>query len=259
MPKFAANLSMMFQEHDFLDRFDAAADAGFKAVEFLFPYDFTAEEIKSRLDKNHLDQALFNLPPGDWDKGEKGLAALPGREAEFKQALSKALEYSEVLGNKHLHVMSGIPSDEMGYNDCRLTLIENLKWAAPLAAEKGKCLLLEPINNIDIPGYFLNFQGQARGIISMVGADNLRLQFDLYHVQIMEGNIAVNLRNFMDIIAHMQIAGVPGRHEPNVGEINYPFLFDLIDELGYDGWIGCEYVPKDGTMAGLGWMEGAGS
>ena len=255
MPRFAANLSMMFQEHPFLDRFAAAAAQGFKGVEFLFPYDFAAADIKARLDAAGLTQALFNLPPGDWSKGERGLAALPGREAEFEAALEKALGYAEVIGNTCIHVMSGLVPTGVNRSDCTKTLIANLKRAAPAARAKGRTLIIEPINTRNIPGYFLNYQAQARDIIDKVGADNVKLQFDLYHCQIMEGDVAMHMREYIDIIAHMQIAGVPERHEPDIGEVNYPYLYGVMDELKYGGWVGCEYVPKGETVAGLGWFK----
>jgi hydroxypyruvate isomerase len=256
MPNFAANISMMFTEHEFLDRIDAAAKAGFKAVEFLFPYDFPTEEIKARLDVAGMTQALFNMPPGDWEAGERGFAALPGREADFDAGLEKALSYAKVLGNDNIHAMSGVLSEGQSRDACTATLIANLKRGAPVAAEAGKTLILEPINTRDIPGYFMNYQAQARAVIDAVGSDNVRLQFDLYHCQIMEGDIAQHMRDYIDIAVHMQIAGTPGRHEPDVGEVNYPFLFDLMDELGYKGWVGCEYRPKAGTVEGLGWLKG---
>ncbi|NQW12406.1 MAG: hydroxypyruvate isomerase family protein [Alphaproteobacteria bacterium] len=256
MPKFAANLSMMFGEVDFMDRFDAAALAGFKGVEFLFPYDHEADAIAAALSKAGLSQALFNLPPGDCGAGDRGFAAIPGREATFDAALDKALAYASVIGNELLHVMSGIMPDGVDRDACTETLIANLKRAAPKAAAAGKTLIIEPINTRDIPGYFLNRQGQARAIIEAVGADNVGLQFDFYHCQIVEGDLAKTFEAHRDIIRHVQIAGVPERHEPNVGEINYPYLFDLMDRLGYHGWVGCEYRLKAGTVEGLSWMKG---
>ena len=256
MPKFAANLSMMFTEFDFLDRFAAAAAAGFNGVEFLFPYDYPAAQIKSRLDENGLTQALFNTRPGDWATGERGLAAVPGREAEFESAIEESLSYAALLGNSCIHAMSGLVPDGHDRKSCRATLVSNLKRAAPVAAAQGRTLIIEPINTRDIPGYFLNYQAQARSIIEEVGAGNVRLQFDLYHCQIMEGDLAVHMRDYFDLIAHMQIAGTPGRHEPDIGEVHYPFLFDLMDQLGYAGWVGCEYRPRGETVAGLGWMQG---
>lgn len=258
MPKFAANISMMFTEHEFLDRFAAAADAGFAGVEFLFPYEWPAAELKARLDARGLEQALFNTCPGDWAAGERGLAAVPGREADFEAAVEQALDYADTLGNACIHAMSGLVPEGADPAAHRATLVANLRRAAPAAAARGKTLIIEPINTRDIPGYFLNYQAQARAIIEEVAAENVRLQFDLYHCQIMEGDLAVHMRDLIGLVAHMQIAGTPGRHEPDVGEVNYPFLFDEMDRLGYDGWVGCEYRPRGGTVEGLGWMKGAG-
>ncbi|MBT5266248.1 MAG: hydroxypyruvate isomerase family protein [Rhodospirillaceae bacterium] len=256
MPNFAANLSMMFQEHDFLDRFAAASAQGFNGAEFLFPYDWEKSEIRARLDDNGITQALFNLPPGDWAAGERGFAALPGREDTFEAALDKALDYAVALDCPRLHVMSGMVPEGVDRTACTDTLISNLSKAAPKAASAGKTLIIEPINTQDMPAYFLNWQKQALDILDAVGQPNVRLQFDLYHCQIMEGNLAVHMREQFDRIEHMQIAGVPGRHEPDVGEINYPYLFALMDELGYEGWVGCEYNPAGETVSGLGWFKG---
>ncbi len=255
MPNFAANISMMFQEYDFLDRFSEAAKSGFKAIEFLFPYDFQPTKLKDLLDENELVQALFNTYPGDWNKKERGLASVPGREADFEAAVEQALRYANVLGNDLIHAMSGLIVKDGSPKIHRETLVSNLKRAAPVAAAEGKTLIIEPINNRDIPGYFLNYQKQARSVIDEVGFDNVRLQFDLYHCQIMEGDLAVHLRENIDVIAHMQIAGNPGRHEPDVGEVNYPYLFEIIDQLGYEGWVGCEYRPQSNTVDGLGWLQ----
>lgn len=257
MPKFAANISMMFTEHVFLDRFEAAARAGFAGVEYLFPYEWAAGDLADRLRTNRLEQALFNTWPGNWESGQRGLAAVPGREEEFERAVIQALDYADELGNSCIHAMSGLVPDGGDRNAHRATLVANLRRTAPLAAARGKTLIIEPINTRDIPGYFLNYQAQARGIIEEVGADNVRLQFDLYHCQIMEGDLAVHMRDYIDIIAHMQIAGNPGRHEPDTGEVNYAFLFEEMDRLGYDGWVGCEYRPRGETVAGLGWFREA--
>ena len=257
MPKFAANLSMMFQEiPDFLGRFDAAAKAGFTGVEFLFPYDYPPEAIAEKLEKNKLTLALFNLPPGDWTKAERGLAALAGREADFARALDQAIAYAKPLGCPKLHAMAGILAPDADRAAARRTYIANLRHAAQCAAEAGITILIEPINTRDMPGYFLNRPSEARGIIEEVGAPNLKLQFDAYHCQIMVGDLATQIRSHADITGHVQIAGVPERHEPDVGEINYPYLFDVIDQTGYDGWIGCEYRPKGETADGLGWLKG---
>ena len=254
MPRFAANLSMMFTEHEFLDRFEAARKAGFEAVEFLFPYSFDAKEIASRLQDNGLTQALFNGPPGDWEAGERGIAAKPGREEEFAQGIELALDYAATLGCERLHCMAGIRDADADAGACESTYIRNVGHASKLAAERGVTILLEPINTRDMPGYFLNFQGDGRRIIEAVGASNLKLQLDLYHCQIMEGDLATQIRELLAVTGHIQIAGVPERHEPDVGELNYPYLFRLLDELGYPGWIGCEYRPRGRTEDGLGWF-----
>jgi len=256
MPRFAANLSMMYTEHDFLDRFAAAASDGFQAVEYLFPYDHPATEIRKRLDDNGLMQALFNAPPGDWGAGDRGTAALPGRETEFRSGFARALEYAAVLGNDRVHVMAGIVPADADHARCRTVYLENLAYAAASAAAHGITVLIEPINTRDMPGYFLNLQSDGHTICRQVGAANLKVQFDCYHCQIMEGDLAVKLKRDFGGIGHIQIAGVPERHEPDIGELNYPYLFDVIDELGYSGWIGCEYRPRAGTSAGLGWIKG---
>jgi 2-dehydrotetronate isomerase len=255
MPRFAANLSMMFTEHDFLDRFAAAADAGFKAVEYLFPYDFPAAEIARRLRQSKLEPVLFNLPPGDWAIGERGIAALPGREAEFVRSVDTALEHALAAGCRTLHCMAGILPPEIATVQAEQTYLANLHTAAARLAEHQITLVIEPINTRDMPGYFLNRLSEARRLIEAVGAPNLALQLDLYHCQIMRGDLAVQLRAYADITRHIQIAGVPQRHEPDIGEINYPYLFEVIDEIGYDGWIGCEYRPRGATSAGLGWVK----
>jgi len=255
MPRFAANLSMMFTEHDFLDRFAAAAEAGFTAVEFLFPYAYPAAEIAARLARAGLEPALFNLPPGDGAGGERGLAALPGREAEFARSVETALDYAQAIGCRKLHCMAGLIPPGTDRALVRQTYIANLRHAAALAAERGITLLIEPINTRDMPGYFLNRPSEACDIISAVGAANLALQFDLYHAQIMVGDLATQLRAHAAIIGHVQIAGVPERHEPDLGEVNYPYLFEVIDRIGYGGWIGCEYRPRGSTLAGLGWLK----
>lgn len=254
VPRFAANLSTMFAEHDFLDRFQAAKNAGFGAVEFQFPYDFAAADIASRLTGNDLSLELFNLPPGNFGEGERGIAAIPGREAEFERGVAVAFDYAAVLGCHRLHCMAGLLPGNVDVGSCENAYIRNLTYVAELAAEKGITVLIEPINTRDIPGYFLNFQNDARRIIETIGADNLKLQLDLYHCQIMEGDLAMHIKELLAITGHIQIAGVPERHEPDVGEINYPHLYQLLDDLGYDGWIGCEYLPKGRTEDGLSWF-----
>jgi 2-dehydrotetronate isomerase len=255
MPRFAANLSMMYQEVGFLDRFAAAAQDGFRAVEFMFPYAHPAAEVAARLRGAGLENVLFNLPPGDFERGERGLAALPGRETEFAASIGTALAYAEALGCPRLHVMAGIPGTGADRAACRATYVANLRLAAARAAEAGREVLIEPINTRDIPGYFLNRQDEAQAIRAEVGAPNLKVQFDLYHCQIVEGDLAVKLKRDLAHIGHVQIAGVPERHEPDRGEVNYPFLFEHLDAIGYAGWIGCEYRPRAGTSAGLGWIR----
>jgi hydroxypyruvate isomerase len=256
MPRFAANLTMMYNEHPFIERFAAAAKDGFKAVECLFPYEFAAAELRARLDAHGLAQVLFNAPPGDWAGGERGIAALPGREDEFKRGIDTALEYAAVLGNRKVHVMAGIITDNDDNDRARHrdVYLRNIAYAAQAARSAGITILIEPINTRDMPGYFLNRQDDAHAICREIGALNLRVQFDCYHCQIVEGDLATKLKRDIAGIGHIQVAGVPARHEPDVGEVNYPYLFELIDALGYDGWIGCEYRPRAGTSAGLGWF-----
>jgi hydroxypyruvate isomerase len=255
MPRFAANLSMMYQEFDFLDRFGAAAQDGFKAVEFLFPYEFPAPEIAARLNAHDLTQALFNAPPGDWGAGERGIASLPGREAEFRSGIEQALSYTAALGNDRLHVMAGILGDANDRGRHHAVYVENLAFAAEQARALGVTIVIEPINTRDMPGFFLNYQHDAHAVCKEVGAENLKVQFDLYHCQIMEGDLATTLKATMAGVGHIQIAGVPSRHEPDDGEVNYPYLLKLIDELGYAGWVGCEYRPRNGTRDGLAWLK----
>jgi 2-dehydrotetronate isomerase len=253
MPRFAANLSMMFQDLDFLDRFEAAAQAGFKGVEFLFPYDHPPQAVAERLEGNRLSLALFNTVPGDWAGGERGLAALPGREGEFRDGVDKAIVYARATQCPLLHTMAGLWPDGRDKAEGERVYVENLRWAADRVGAAGLTAVIEPINTRDIPGYFLNYTGQAMRLIERVGRANLKLQLDLYHVQIMEGDLATRIGALAGAYPHVQIAGNPGRHEPDIGEIHYPYLFDLFDAIGYQGWIGCEYRPKGDTVAGLGW------
>jgi 2-dehydrotetronate isomerase len=255
MPRFAANLSMMFQDIGFLDRFDAAARAGFGGVEFLFPYDHPPAAIAERLERNHLSLTLFNTVPGDWAGGERGLAALPGREQEFRDGVDQAVRYAQATKCPLLHTMAGLWPDGQDTAAGERVYVDNLRWAADRVAAAGLTAVIEPINTRDIPGYFLNTTREAMRIIERVGRANLKLQLDLYHVQIMEGDLATRVRALAGHYPHVQIAGNPGRHEPDVGEINYPYLFDLLDEIAYPGWIGCEYRPKGDTAAGLGWAK----
>jgi hydroxypyruvate isomerase len=253
MAKLAANLSMMFNELPFLDRFAAAAAAGFSGVEFLFPYGHPPETVARCLADNALEIALFNLPPGDWEAGERGIAALPGREREFDGFLELALPYARALGAKRLHMLAGIPPRGSQPQACRKTYIRNLRAAASFFAPHDITILVEPINPRDMPGYFINTQDQAIGLLDEAGAANTALQMDLYHCQIVEGDLAKKIRRNFEHIGHVQIAGVPERHEPDSGEVNYPYLFELLHELGYRGWIGCEYRPRGATGDGLGW------
>jgi hydroxypyruvate isomerase len=252
MPRFAANLTMMFNEWAFLDRFAAAADAGFAAVEFLFPYDHPPEEIASRLRTAELTLVNFNLPPGDWGAGERGLAAMPGREAEFVAALDRALPYAKATGAGRVHAMAGLvsPDDPAA----AATYAANLRYAAERLASEGIDLLIEPLNRRDMPGYFLDDFNRARALIERLGLPNLKLQFDIYHRQIQHGDVATGLREARDIIGHVQIASVPSRHEPDREELSLGFLCDELDRLGYAGHIGCEYRPQAGTLAGLAWF-----
>jgi hydroxypyruvate isomerase len=255
MPKFAANLSMMFNEVPFPERFAAAAKAGFKAVEFLFPYDHTPKEVAQWLKENKLENVLFNLPPGDWAAGERGMAALPGREEEFRASVARALEYTQALGTQRVHVMAGLVPEGADRNRCREIYIDNLRYAAREAAKHGRAVLIEPINTRDIPGYFLNTQAAGHAICEAVGESNLKVQMDFYHAQIVEGDLAMTFKKYFAGIGHIQIAGVPSRHEPDDGEVNYGYLFRLLDETGYDGWVGCEYRPRGRTEDGLGWLK----
>ncbi len=258
MPRFSANLSFLYTELPFLDRFAAAASDGFRAVEFGFAYEFAAAEIAARLAAHKLAQVLINAPPGNLAAGERGLGALTGREHEFASSIDTALAFAQALRCPCVHVMAGILPEEADPDRrarARATFVENLRFAARKAAERNVALTIEPINPRDIPGYFLRTQAEAHAIREEVDATNLAVQMDLYHAQIVEGDLSEKLRRWLPHIGHIQIAGVPGRHEPDTGEINYRHLFALLDELGYAGWIGCEYRPRDGTSAGLGWMK----
>ncbi|MGA0024108.1 MAG: hydroxypyruvate isomerase [Burkholderiales bacterium] len=255
MPKFCANLTMLFNEVPFLERFAAAAGAGFKGVEYLFPYDYDKEELAAALHNNGLTQVLHNLPAGDWAKGERGIACHPKRSSEFQDGVGRAIDYATALGCKQVNCLAGIRPPHVDPIDARETFIRNLQFAAPKFAEAGIKLLIEPINTRDIPGFFLNYSKQAVDIIKAVGSDNLFLQYDIYHMQIMEGDLARGIESNLALIPHMQLADNPGRNEPGTGEINFPFLFGHIDRIGYRGWIGCEYKPATTTEAGLGWVK----
>ncbi|MCE3028137.1 2-oxo-tetronate isomerase [Salinicola sp. DM10] len=254
MPRFAANLSMMFNEVPFLERFARAAECGFTGVEFLFPYACEPADIADALERHGLTQVLFNLPPGDWEAGERGLAALPGREREFRASVDTALRYAEALGCTRLHAMAGLVVEGVSPQAMRETYLENLRVAARKLAEHGRTLLIEPINTRDMPGYFLNHQADGHALLAELGEPNVKVQMDFYHTQIMDGDIWKTYQRYRDGVGHIQIAGVPERHEPDTGEVNYPWLFAQLDAAGYAGWLGCEYRPRGGTEAGLGWL-----
>lgn len=266
MPRFAANLSMLYPEHAFLDRFEAAARDGFEGVEYLFPYAHEPAELAARLRAHGLRQVLFNAPPGDWDAGDKGLACLPGREEAFRAGIAQALRYAEALECPRIHVMAGLVPAGRERAELRPTYVANLRWAAGEAARQGVNLLIEPINTRDIPGFFLNRQDHAHELLAEIGAPNVQVQMDLYHCQIVEGDVAMKIRQYLPTgrVGHFQVAGVPQRHEPDLGELNHDYLFGVIDEVaaecGWDGWVGCEYRPArgaaaGGTSAGLEWLR----
>jgi hydroxypyruvate isomerase len=255
MPKFAANLTMLFNEVPFLERFERAAKAGFQAVEFLFPYDFAPDTIKLLLDRHKLKLVLHNLPAGNWAAGERGIACLPERMDEFRTGVARAVEYAKVLGVGQLNCLAGkapLGADEAAL---RSTLVANLRYAARELGNAGLKLLIEPINTYDIPGFYLSRTQQAIDILDEVGADNAFVQYDLYHAQRMEGELAATVQKHLARIGHIQLADNPGRNEPGTGEMNYPFLFAHLDRIGYSGWIGCEYKPATTTEAGLGWRQ----
>ena len=253
MPKFAANLSMMFNEYGFLDRFAAASACGFAGVEFLFPYDYPADEVADALKSVDLVQALFNMPPGDWAAGERGMACLPGREAEVLAGAEKALAYARALDCRTLHLMAGLRPDGVAQDVLERTFVANLQKVAELCRADGVTVVIEPINQRDMPGYFLSYQQQARDLIARAGASNALVQMDLYHCQIMEGDLTRRIQANIGSVGHVQVASVPERHEPDEGELNFPQLYAVLDAAGYAGWIGCEYRPRGRTEDGLGW------
>ncbi|HNU09896.1 MAG TPA: hydroxypyruvate isomerase [Rubrivivax sp.] len=255
MPKFAANLTMLFTERPFLERFEAARKAGFDAVEFLFPYAWPAEQIKALLDEHRLKLVLHNLPAGDWDAGDRGIACDPARTAEFREGVARAIAYAKVLGVPQLNCLAGKLPSGADPQKAEETLVANLRYAAGELAAQGLRLLIEPINTFDIPGFYLHRTAQALALIDKVGSDNLFLQYDIYHMQRMEGELAATLSRHLAKIAHIQLADNPGRNEPGTGEINYAFLFAHLDRIGYSGWIGCEYKPAGKTEEGLGWRQ----
>jgi hydroxypyruvate isomerase len=255
MPNFNANLSMMFNEVGFLERFGAAAKAGFLGVEFLFPYEFPVARIKEQLDKHNLKMVLFNMPPGDWEAGDRGLACDPAKVGLFQENVGKAIYYAKALGCEMIHCMAGLKPRGAGEDKMRETYIANLQFAGNELAKHKMTLLIEAINTRDIPGFYLNYSRQAFDVMHYADVPNLKFQYDIYHMQIMEGDLAPTIEKNLAKIGHMQLAGTPGRHEPSTGEINYPFLFGFIDRIGYKGWIGCEYRPAAKTEDGLGWLR----
>ena len=255
MPQFAANLTMLFNEVPFMERFERAAKAGFSAVEFLFPYAWPALEIRDQLDTHGLTLVLHNLPAGDWDAGERGIACHPDRVDEFRAGVGKAIGYAQALGVSQLNCLAGKAPAGANAESLRKTLVDNLRYAASELRQAGLRLLIEPINTFDIPDFYLSTTAQALSVLDEVAADNTFVQYDIYHAQRMEGELTATLRKHLPRIAHIQLADNPGRNEPGTGEINYPFLFGFIDSIGYDGWIGCEYKPAGTTDAGLGWRQ----
>jgi hydroxypyruvate isomerase len=255
MPKFSANLTMMFNEIEFLDRFDRASKAGFKAVEYMFPYEWSKEQLAGALESHNLEQVLFNLPGGDWAGGDRGIACIPGRESEFKDGVESALDYAEALRCPAINCLVGLTPEDVGADKVRQTLVDNLRFAAAALEKKGIRFVIEMLNHNDVPGFHLVGPREALQLLEEVNHPNLRLQYDIYHMQIMEGNLIDTMSANISSIGHIQIADNPGRHEPGTGEINFPNVFAAIDAAGYNGWIGCEYIPAGTTEEGLGWFE----
>ncbi len=255
MIKLAANLTMTFNEHDFLDRFDAAAKCGFKGVEYLFPYDYPADQIAERLEAHGLAQVLFDFPAGDWAAGDRGIAVQPDRVGEFQDGVGTAVEYARILNCTRLTCLAGIPDEGADGDTTQETMVENLRFAARAAADIGATVLVEPLNTKDVPGTFVSTSAHGAEIVEAANMPNINLQFDVYHTQIMEGDITPSFTSLLPLIHHVQIADNPGRHEPGTGEINYPFVFHHIDQSGYDGWVGAEYVPSGETTASLEWAH----
>jgi hydroxypyruvate isomerase len=254
MLKLAANLSMQFNEYAFLERFSAAADAGFKGVEYLHPYGESVSAVAEAVESNELTQVLFNFPPGDWDSGDRGIAGLPDRVSEFRDSVERAVEYAIATGCKKLHAMAGVVADSTDVQGHLDTYAENVRYIADAVAPHGIEIMLEVINSrVDIPGYIIDTTSKVLAVLNAVDRSNVRIQFDIYHMQIMEGDLARSIEQLLPHIGHMQLADNPGRHEPGTGEIDYPWLLARIDELGYDGWIGCEYKPSASTVDSLGW------
>ena len=255
MPRFSANLTFLFQDLPFLDRFSAAAQAGFKGVEHQFPYDTPPADIVSRLQENQLEMVLINAPPGNWEAGERGLAGLPGRESEFKDSIGLAIDYAKALGCPRIHVMSGIPAPELPKESVMATLVENLAWAASQLESEGIRMLLEALNPVDVPGYLISHNQQTRAVMAVVNHPNVFMQYDLYHAAMNGENLQDSLMMHFEVVDHMQVAGAPGRHEPDTGNADFFPIFEMVDTLGYEGWIGCEYAPQTSTLEGLGWAS----
>ena len=255
MPKFCANLSLLFGDAGFPDRFDRAAGAGFRAVEFQFPYDHDKDELSERARRAGVEVVLFNLPAGDWDKGERGIACIPSRVSEFRNGVGRAIEYAKALGCTRVNCLSGIAPARVTAETLRETFVSNLRFAAGELEREGITLLIEPVNTRTVSGFYLRNSGQALALMDEARSANLKLQYDVFHMQIMEGDLVATIEANIARIGHIQIADVPDRHEPGTGEINYPFLFDRIDRIGYQGWIGCEYAPAGRTEDGLGWLR----
>ncbi len=255
MPRFAANLTMLFNELPFMERFKAARDAGFDAVEYLFPYAYDKQDLVQALQQNQLQQVLHNLPPGDWDAGERGIACHPGRQEEFREGVARGIAYASALQCPRVNCLAGKLPEGVARADALKVLVDNLRYAADELGKAGIRLLIEPINHFDMPGFLINTTAQALEVLDAVGSDNLLIQYDIYHAQRMEGELAATMQKHLKRIGHMQLADNPGRHEPGSGEINYAFLFKHLDAIGYQGWIGCEYKPATTTTAGLGWRK----
>lgn len=255
MLRFSANLSMLFLEYDFLDRFERAAAAGFKAVEFMFPYGYSIATLREKLADNQLEHTLHNLPAGDWEKGERGIACIPGREEEFRSGVTAAIHYAQALGNRKINCLVGKTPAGVGADVVHNTLVNNLRYAGNALAKEGIMLVIEPINHFDIPGFHLTGTRQTLDLLDEVGCDNIRLQYDIYHMQRMEGELANTLTKHLDRIGHIQLADNPGRGEPGTGEINYDYLFGVIEKSAYDGWVGCEYKPLQTTETGIAWLN----
>lgn len=255
MLRFSANLSMLFLEYSFLERFDKAAQSGFRGVEFMFPYDYDIDVLKEKLQANQLEHTLHNLPAGDWAAGERGIACIPGREAEFRDGVEEAVRYAKGLGNKKINCLVGKTPVGFSAEQIQQTLVENLRYAANTLAKEDILLLIEPINHFDIPGFHLTGTQQALALINSVGSNNIKIQYDIYHMQRMEGELTQTMTTCANKIGHLQIADNPRRGEPGTGEINYDFIFKFIDKSGYDGWVGCEYKPLTTTEAGLSWIN----